>query len=638
MCGIAGFINAEGILADAGTLRRMASVLRHRGPDGEGFWLEGRAGLGHRRLSIIDIAGGTQPMANEDGSVWVTFNGEIYNEPELRDRLIAKGHRFATQSDTECLVHLYEEFGPDFVPYLNGMFAFGIWDKNRDRLLLARDRMGQKPLYWHLSSRGTFVFASEPKAILEHPEYHGSIDQQGLAEYLFYEYLPFERSIWQGIHKLMPGHMLVFDRGQVQVSRYWKADVAEEGLDLDDEYPANTLPANFWNRFREAVGRHQRSDVPLGVFLSGGVDSSAVAAALVELQGPDRVKTFSIGFEDRSFDESGHARLVAKHLGTRHHERVFSVGRLTDLLPELCNWLDEPFGDASVLPTHLLSAFAREHVTVALGGDGADELMAGYPTFKAESWLRRYQKLPPPLRRIMAAAVRRLPVRHTNFSLDFKAKQFLRGAESEPALAHQRWLGSFASAEINQLMLDMPGMDVEAGFIERLMELRKQDYPSGMSAADERLLQYQATYLPEDILFKVDRASMASSLEVRAPFLDAELVDWLAAMPYQYKFQAGVGKLLLKKAMQGRIPESIMQRPKKGFGIPVAAWLRGPLRGWMTDLLADSRIRSQGLFRPEFVNRLVDEHLRGVKDHRKPLWTLLIFQMWYDRWAVRVRS
>lgn len=632
MCGIAGFVNPEGVPADSSIIQRMTAVLRHRGPDGDGFHVSGRVALGHRRLSIIDLAGGTQPMTNEDGSIWVTFNGEIYNDPDLRPRLAAMGHRFVTNSDTECLVHLYEDHGPGFVSYLNGMFAFGIWDDKHGRLVLARDRMGQKPLYWHLSAGGTLIFGSEPKAILEHPQYTRTIDRRGLAEYLFFEYLPYERSMWEGIQKLLPGHVLVFENGQVEVSRYWKAEVAELGLDLGDEYPGPILPEEFWGRFRQAVDRHQRSDVPLGVFLSGGVDSSAVAAALVELQGAKRVQTFSIGFEDQTFDESAHARLVAKHLGTQHHERIFSVGRLTELLPGLCQWLDEPFGDASVLPTHLLSSFAREHVTVALGGDGADELMAGYPTFRAEDWLRTFQQMPRFVQQMISGIVYQMPVRHRNFSLDFKAKQFLRGADSSASLAHQRWLGSFSGAEIGSLLIAGPLEDPEKAFQLRLKQCMSNEYPAGLSEADERLLQYQATYLPEDILFKVDRASMASSLEVRAPFLDAELVDWLAAMPYKYKYHHGAGKLLLKKSLQGRIPDSIMNRPKKGFGIPVAAWLRGPLREWMTDLLAEQRIKTQGLFQPLIVNRLVDEHLRGVKDHRKPLWTILVFQMWYDHW------
>ena len=627
MCGIAGFINADQTQADRETLARMTSTLHRRGPDGFGHWTNGRAALGHRRLSIIDLAGGAQPMSNEDGSIWVTFNGEIYNEPALRKSLIERGHQFQTLSDTECLVHLYEDHGPDFVKLLNGMFALAIWDIPRQRLTLARDRMGQKPLYWSLQSNGLFVFASEPKALLKHPEFRAGLNTESLSRYFFYEYLPYENSMWEGVQKLRPGHLMVYENHETRLERYWQAPVSHP-LSHEKRSNQESVPAEFWNRFRGAVESHSRADVPLGVFLSGGVDSSAVAAALVEIQGPERVRTFSIGFEDKSFDETSHARLVAKHLGTQHHERIFSAETLIDLLPNVSEWLDEPFGDASLLPTFLLSQFAREQVTVALGGDGADELMSGYPTFTAEPWLNMFQRLPRPARSILSSIVQRLPVRHSNFSLDFKARQFLRGSDCPPPLAHQRWLGSFSGAELEDVLVDPPAFSVEAELMRRVGAdtAHEPDDPT------RRLLQYQETYLPEDILFKVDRASMAASLEVRAPFLDADLVDWLAALPYQFKRQSGVGKHLLKQALRDRLPSQIMNRPKKGFGIPVAAWLRGPLKGLMTDLLAPDRLKQQGLFRPEAVSRLVDEHIRGVRDHRKPIWTLLSFQIWYDQW------
>lgn len=634
MCGIAGFINSRNEPANRDILKSMTATLFRRGPDGEGLWTNENAALGHRRLSIIDIEGGSQPMSNEDGSVWVTFNGEIYNEPELRKKLVSAGHQFQTQSDTECLVHLYEDYGPDFVRFLNGMFAFAIWDIPRQRLMLSRDRMGQKPLYWHQSDQGTLIFASEPKAAIEHPEFPGLLDDSKLAEYLFFEYLPFDSSIWKGLHKLRPAHSLIFENGLIRIQRYWSQASQQQNELIRGSSSLKKLPDEFWSRFLESVHRHQRSDVPLGVFLSGGVDSSAVAAALVEMQGRDRVQTFSIGFEDPTFDESTHARLVAKHLGTRHHERLFRVESLTDLLPDLCQWLDEPFGDASVLPTQLLSQFAREQVTVALGGDGADELMAGYPTFSAEPWLKTFHRLPKPIQRMLAVAVRQLPVQHSNFSLDFKAKQFLRAADVCPALAHQRWLGSFSFDEINQVLVQTVQGNIEQTYLKKL----QNEWDPQASEANQRLIQYQATYLPEDILFKVDRASMATSLEVRAPFLDAELVDWLATLPYEVKREGMVGKLLLKQALQSRIPDSIMHRPKKGFGIPVAAWLRGPLKTWMTDLLAENRLRQQGLFEPVVVNRLVNEHLRGDRDHRKPLWTLLSFQIWYDHWVTNRKA
>jgi asparagine synthase (glutamine-hydrolysing) len=371
--------------------------------------------------------------------------------------------------------------------------------------------------------------------------------------------------------------------------------------------------------------------VPIGVFLSGGVDSSSVAAALCQIEPPRAVRTFSIGFEDPSFDESRYARAVAQHLGTNHHERVFAVADVLDLLPGVACWLDEPFGDASVLPTHLLSRFAREQVKVVLGGDGADELLAGYPTFAAERAARWYGRLPGPARALAGAAVARMPVDHRNFSLDFKLKQFLRGAGEPPSLAHQRWLGSFSGPEIAALLTDPPEVDVESEHRARAGRIASGARPDDLTHA---LLLYQDTYLPEDILFKVDRASMACGLEVRAPLLDTELVDRMERFPASFKLRGGIGKRILKRAAAPHLPPAIGKRPKKGFGIPVARWLRGPLAGLLDDLLGPAALARQGLFRPAAVARLIDEHRTGARDHRKPLWTLLMFQLWHRHWII----
>lgn len=624
MCGIAGFVNRDNHPVDPAVLARMTNTLAHRGPDGEGFRIEGPAALGHRRLSIIDLAGGAQPMANEDATVWVTYNGEIYNEPELRKSLEAQGHSFQSQSDTECLVHLYEEYGVDFVRHLNGMFALALWDQKRNRLVLARDRMGQKPLIYSQTAAGGLVFGSEAKAVLEHPEIARRLDPEGLARYLFYEYIPAPYSIWDGLRKLPPAHVLVWEGGEARLERYWTAPPA---LVESASPPFDVAAAQFWTDFRSAVERHRRSDVPLGVFLSGGVDSSSVAAALAELEPAQGIHTFSIGFADPSFDESAHARLVAKHLGTDHHERTFSAEAVQELLPDVASWLDEPFGDASILPTHLLSRFARTEVTVALGGDGADELLAGYPTFVAERAAGLFRRLPRAARALAGAAVGRLPVKHGNFSLDFQLKQFLRGASESVPLAHQRWLGSYSGAEIERLLVAGAPIDVEAEHLLRASGLVPTADPLTRSLA-----LYQDTYLPDDILAKVDRASMACGLEVRAPFLDARLVDSMQALPPRYKYGRNQTKRLLKKAAAGRLPQPILERPKKGFGIPVAHWLRGPLAGLLGSLLNRSRLERQGLFDPAEVERRIGEHKAGVRDHRKPLWTLLMFQLWYDRW------
>lgn len=622
MCGIAGFVNAGGTLADRSIAERMTATIAHRGPDGDGFLVDGPAALGHRRLSIIDVDGGGQPMSNENGSVWVTYNGELYNEPALRAEMIAKGHRYKTACDTESLVHLYEDEGLDFLARLNGMFAMALWDGPRRRLILARDRMGQKPLFYAETPGGGLAFGSEPKAVLAHPAVGRGLDPRGLAEYLFYEYIPAPGSIWKGLKKLPRSHSLVWEGGRAALHRYWR------DAPPDDEAPPFDVAAeSYWGSLRASVARHRRSDVPLGVFLSGGVDSSSVAAALAELEPAGSIRTFSIGFEDPSFDESGHARAVATHLGTDHRERIFSARTVMDLLPEVAGWLDEPFGDASILPTHLLSRFAREEVKVVLGGDGADELLAGYPTFAAEGAARAFRRLPRAARSLAGSAVGRLPVDHRNFSFDFKLKQFLRGASEPTALAHQRWLGSFSGAEVRDLLVEPPAVDVEVEHLARAESLARGADPLARSLA-----LYQDTYLPEDILAKVDRASMAVGLEVRAPFLDADLVDVTQRLPSSYKLLKGRTKRLLKAAAAGRLPASILDRPKKGFGIPVARWLRGELSALLDERLGRDRLIKQGLFRPESVARRIDEHRRGVRDHRKPLWTLLMFQLWWDSW------
>lgn len=626
MCGIAGFVNGHDVAADLEVLGRMTSTLAHRGPDGDGLFTEGAVGLGHRRLSIIDVAGGAQPLSNEGGDVWITYNGELYNELALKSRLRVLGHVYKTSCDTETIVHLYEEEGLDFAKKLNGMFALAIWDARRGRLVLARDRMGQKPLYYSETPTGGLVFGSEPKALLKHPEVPKRLDPRGLARYLFYEYLPSPHSIWEGVKKLPPAHVLIWERGKSTLSRYWSPT-----------WPAPDTPHDrfaveaeaFWEEFRGAVASHRRADVPLGVFLSGGIDSSSVAAAVCEIVPSRNVRTFSIGFEDPTFDESGHARAVAGFLGTDHRERTFSARSVLDLLPEVAGWLDEPFGDASILPTHLLSRFAREEVTVVLGGDGADELLAGYPTFAAERAARLYRRLPGTAKSLAGAAVGSLPVDFGNISLDFKLKQFLKGAAEPPPLAHQRWLGSFSGKEVGALLVGGPpfGFDVEAEHLARAWRLAP-----GADPLTRSLALYQDTYLPDDILTKVDRASMARGLEVRAPFLDAGLVDRVEALPSGYKYGRGRTKRLLKQAASGRLPTEVLRRPKKGFGIPVARWLRGPLAPLLDRLLAPDHLQAQGLFQPEEVARRVAEHREGTRDHRKPLWTLLMFQLWHETW------
>jgi asparagine synthase (glutamine-hydrolysing) len=613
---------------DRGVLTRMTRVLERRGPDDEGFHVGSyedgvSVGLGFRRLSIIDLDTGNQPIANEDGSVLLVFNGEIYNFRELRAELEALGHRFETNADTEVLVHLYEDLGPRCVERLNGMFAFAIWDERERRLVLGRDRFGKKPLYY-AEVEGGLVFGSELKSLLEHPRCPRELDHESLSAYLAAEYVPTPRAIFEGVRKLPAAHVLVWEGGRVELERYWDLSFPRDDAPLSEDEYAEELRS----RLREAVRRRLVSDVPLGAFLSGGIDSSSVVAFMSEALPAGAVKTFSIGFGERSFDESEHARRVAQHFGTDHYEDVFTASAMAELLPTVADFLDEPFADASVLPTYLLSRFTREHVTVALGGDGSDELLAGYPTFPADR-VAAFYPMPRALHdRVVLPLADQLPVSTANFSFDFKLKRFLRGAKSAPAERHPVWLGSFTPEEQRELLIRQSGDPLET-------------HRSHFAAAPsrdrvERLVYlYAKTYLQDDILVKVDRASMACSLEVRAPFLDVEVAEFLGRVPPRLKLHRLDTKHLLKRAMRDLLPEGIAGRAKKGFGVPVAEWIKGELREAVQDELSAERLRRQGLFEPAAVERLLTEHLTGRRDHRKPLWTLFVFQLWHRRWAER---
>jgi asparagine synthase (glutamine-hydrolysing) len=613
---------------ERGVLAQMTRVLHHRGPDDEGFHVasyeEGvSVGLGFRRLSIIDLDTGNQPIANEDGSLQLVFNGEIYNFRELRAELEGRGHRFATNADTEVIPHLYEELGPRCVERLNGMFAFALWDEPERRLVLARDRFGKKPLYY-AEVDGGLLFGSELKSLLEHPRCPRELDLESLSAYLAAEYVPTPRAIFAGVRKLPGGHLLVWQDGRSRLEEYWDLSFARDDIERSEEEYAEELRSCL----REAVQRRLVSDVPLGAFLSGGIDSSSVVAFMSEALPAGAVKTFSIGFGERSFDESAHARRVAEHFGTDHHEDVFTARAMVELLPTVADVLDEPFADASILPTYLLSRFTREHVTVALGGDGGDELLAGYPTFAAEQAARVY-RVPRLLHeRVVLPLADRVPVSTANFSFDFKLKRFLRGAGTPADVRHATWLGSFTPGEQQELLVRGPG-DPFA------MQRQAFAHAPTRDRIDRLVYLYAKTYLQDDILVKVDRASMACSLEVRAPFLDVELAELLGRVPSRLKLRRFDTKHLLKRAMGDLVPAGIATRAKKGFGVPVAEWMKGELRQAVQDELSPERLRRQGLFEPSAVERLLAEHLSGRRDHRKPLWTLFVFQLWHRRWAER---
>ncbi|MGH7764260.1 MAG: asparagine synthase (glutamine-hydrolyzing) [Candidatus Dormibacteraceae bacterium] len=624
MCGICGVAGGEPA-AGRELVQKMCAALAHRGPDDEGSVHLDGVTLGMRRLSIIDLQGGHQPLHNEDSNIWVVQNGEIYNHLELRDQLMAAGHSFYTQSDTEVLVHGYEQWGEDLAGRLNGMFAFAVLDRRRGAMFLARDRMGIKPLHYAIEG-GRLVFASELKALLRDPALRKGVDPVALDQYLAYEFVPSPRSIVRGVGKLSPGHTLTWSiaGGTRRVHRYWAPALNEDGTaanrSLDEECD------ELRSVLRESVRKELISDVPLGVFLSGGIDSSAVAAMMTQL-GTD-VKSFSVGFAERSFDEAPYARQVARHLGTDHHELILEPAMLLGLIPRLPALLDEPLADASIIPTYLLSAFTRGHVKVALGGDGGDELFAGYPTMQAHRLAGYYMRAPRLLREgLVEPVVRRLPVSRDNLSFDFRARRFVGGARYPIEERHQRWMGSFAPEDRMALLCADVRREIAGANPSPPQTTLIRDEGGGLNQV---LLLDMRMYLENDILVKLDRASMMASLEGRVPMLNNDFVAYGTRLPLNMKLRGLRSKFLLKRALRGILPDSILNRPKKGFGIPVADWFRGPLKEQMLSVLSPDRIAGQGWFEPAAVSRLIDEHLTGRRDNRKQLWTLFAFELWRE--------
>jgi len=628
MCGIYGYVSSRGGIQPE-ILRRMGDTLRHRGPDDEGECIqhseELAVALGHKRLSIIDLTSAAkQPISDEDGKIWLTYNGEIYNFRELRSELAAKGHTFKSTSDGEVIVHLYEEMGAACLERLKGMFAFALWDETQQSLFLARDRIGKKPLHYAIYDGG-IAFASEIKALLKHPKVVKEIDLSALNKYLTFEYVPAPATIFKSIKKLEPGHYLSYQNGKSEIKKYWDIPLADYpiGFKTEDEYA---------EELRDILERAVRSrlvaDVPVGVFLSGGIDSGVIAALAAKAD--RKIECFSIGFDEPSFDESSHAKSIAKALGLNHRLKIFNTREMLDNLDELPNFLDEPLADASILPSYLLSKVASERLKVALSGDGGDELFAGYPTYQAHRIITYYDLLPETLKNSVKALAAWLPVSHGNISTDFKIKQFLRGAGVSPEIRFFMWMGSFTESEKKGLL----SSDVRAALAHEntYEDVFAYIRESGLNKDLERILYLSMKlYLQDDILVKVDRAAMANGLEVRCPLLDQELVEFACRLPMQYKLHGLKTKYLLKKAAAGILPDSIINRKKKGFGIPISKWLTGELKSYMLDYLGEERIKRQGYFNYPYVKGLIDDHLHKRKDHRKLLWTLLIFQIWHDR-------
>ena len=625
MCGIAGWINLENNRSQnhrEAVLHRMCERMKHRGPDSEGLWTDETVALGMWRLSVIDLHTGEQPVYSEDKSIVVVMNGELYNFREVRADLEKRGHKFETQSDTEILPHLYEEYGEAMLEHINGMFAFALWDKRREKLLIARDKFGEKPLYYGVFD-GKLIFASEPKVLLANPSVKVEINLDSLRSYLSFDYVPAPNSIYKGISKLPAAHFLSIEKGEIKTRRYWNL-TWEKKETKSLEKAAEELR----ELLADAVRMRLVADVPLGILLSGGVDSSTVAAFATQFSS-EKVKTFSIGFEEDSFDESKFARQVATHLNTEHYEEKLSVEKAADLISEIGTWLDEPMSDGSLIPTFLLSKFVRKHVTVALGGDGGDEIFAGYPMYYAHKVANIYGKVPSFLRNnLIEPIVNNLPVSNKNLSFDYKAKRFVAASKYDVVTRHHSWFGSFSIDEQQNLL----SKDVLAATSDDIYKDAKDLLKICDAKNEIEQMQFLDInyYMAEDILTKVDRASMAVSLEVRAPFLDPRVAQFAANIPLEYKLKGSKGKYILKKAVEPLLPKNILHRPKKGFGIPIAEWLKGRLNPLMRELLDAKRLKNQGLFDEKYVQKLIKEHETNVASHHKQLWTLLVFQLWYD--------
>lgn len=630
MCGIAGIVNSQ--QSDGGAiLQAMLDVLAHRGPDGEGAWSDDLCSLGHRRLSIIDLSeAGSQPMSNEDGSVRVTFNGEIYNFSELRRSLKDLGHVFRSQTDTEVIVHAYEQWGLDSISRLRGMFAFGLWDAPRRRLVLARDRVGKKPLYFVRPerARGSVIFASEVQALLRHPDTPRETDHEAIDAYLSWGYVPAPRTGLSGVFKLLPGHWMTVDvQGDglcVRTERYWRLNYLPKSPVTEAE-----AAAGLREKLTEAVRLRMVSDVPLGAFLSGGIDSSIVVGLMAQLS--DRpVKTFSIGFQESNYNELPHARRIASRWSTDHHEYTVEADAL-ETLPRLVRHYGEPYADSSAIPTYYVSRLTRSAVTVALNGDGGDEGFAGYQRYAGNLLAERIRNLPG-ARALVGAAGRLLPdSSHSRHPLRL-AHRFLSSALLPMPERYGRWVSHFRPEDRERLysdefadLLHCENDPIEpASWMRGLFEeARDLDPVEAAMSVDVR------SYLPFDLLAKVDIASMANSLEARSPFLDHAVMEFAASLPRNLKLRGRVSKYLLRRTFANELPRENLRRPKMGFGVPVGDWFRGPLQPLLRDTILGPAALGRGYFRPESVRRLVSEHLERRADHSFKLWTLLLLEAWH---------
>jgi asparagine synthase (glutamine-hydrolysing) len=622
MCGIAGYIEQNAARSSeerARILDRMCRAIRHRGPDDQGVMIAGGVALGMRRLSIIDLAGGHQPISGCDGAVTVVFNGEIYNFRELQRELEAHGHRFQTHSDTEAIVHAYEQYGAACVSHLRGMFAFAIWDERKGELFIARDRAGKKPLYYTLTPEGTLLFGSELKSLMEHPEFRRELDPEALDAYLTLGYVPDPLSIFRGVSKLPPGHHLTLSKGRVSIESYWDFHYEQVEAGREEDY----LDELRW-LLDEAVRLRLVSDVPLGAFLSGGVDSSAVVGYMSRHMN-HAVKTFSIGFHEDSYNELKYARIAARHFGTEHHEFIVTpdICRIVD---ELAWHFDEPFADSSAIPTYMVSKMAREHVKVVLSGDGGDELFAGYTRYVIDRKRSGFARLPRFLRSgMMQPLSRRLP--HGAWG-----RNYLHNVALDPLGRYLDSISIFTGLGKQSLYSDGLRFQLSAQEQEQQTAVRFHELASRVGSnepLDTLLYLDSKTYLPGDILTKVDRMSMAVSLEARVPLLDHKLIEFATRIPASLKMKGLKTKYIFKQAVRGLVPDEILDRPKQGFGVPIQQWINQELRDYIRDVVTERRARERGYFNTRYVDLLFDEHERQRRDHSHQLWALFMLELWH---------
>ena len=610
MCGITGFVGFD----DKTILKRMCDIIHHRGPNDRGTYSDNNVSLGSLRLSIIDLASGHQPIHNEDESVWITYNGEIYNYLVLKKELEALGHRFYTDTDTEVIVHAYEEYGEKCVEKLRGMFAFALWDSDKKQVLLARDRMGIKPLYYYFDGE-RLIFASEIKSILKCSDIKRSLSTEGLKGFLIFGYTPGKTTIFDKIYKLLPGNILNYNLKlkEIKIQEYWNLDFSDIHKDTE-LYLLKSVTENL----RDSVNAHLVSDVPIGVFLSGGIDSSSIATLMNGLTNSP-IKTFTIGFEDQSYDESIYARRVAETLGTEHYEKIISPDETLDIIAEIAPSLDEPFGDASMFPTYLISKWASKEVKVVLDGNGGDEILAGYHWYKAQRIWGYYAHIPKKIRSMALLASKLVKVGKSKKGARTFIKRFLEGTEFESNLNHVRWKIPNFKKEI------FPGNWTEV-FDETYSHF---NYAKNWDPINQMLYVDIKTSLPDNMLTKVDKMSMLNSIEVRVPFLDHKFVEFTTKIPPSFKLKNLKTKYILKKAMEGLIPKDNIYRSKQGFSIPMKNWMKGELQSTMEDLISKENVNKRGYFDWYHVNKLIEQHIRDESDNWNILWRLMSFEIWH---------